>query len=128
MVSIANPDLSDQDVQIASDQHFPIYQGLLINRYRLGYMQNIPSAFPSTVWETSLVTYSGKLTLSRREIIDHAKQLVLTYGPDNLLDHPEECVMATHRYDEDFPVTEVAREAERQARRVYEFLGYSTPY
>ena len=74
------------------------------------------------------MTYSGKSTVPRREVIDHAKRIVLTYGPDNVLDHSEECVLAMYGYDDDFPVAEVAREAERQARRVYEFLGYSTPY
>ena len=70
------------------------------------------------------MTSSGKLVLSRREVIHHAKQAVLAFGPDAILDHAEECIRREHAYDVGFPVEEVAREAERQAYRVYEFLGW----
>lgn len=71
------------------------------------------------------MTYSGKTKISRREVIDHAKRAVLTFGSDNILDHAEECIGRDHAYDDGFPVAEVAEEAVRQAERVCAFLGYS---
>lgn len=61
------------------------------------------------------MTYFGKTTMPRREVIAHAKALVLNCGPAAVLNAPEECVRRAHAYDEGFPFADVGEEAVRQA-------------
>jgi hypothetical protein len=58
--------------------------------------------------------------VNRSEIIDAAKQLVLTRGPSNVLEFGPEL-------DPDAPLVVIA-EAQHQAERVYTFLGYDSPW
>jgi hypothetical protein len=64
--------------------------------------------------------------MKRNKIIDEAKQLVLSEGPSNILEFGDEYVADRQRganwtNDEAKAILE---EAVRQARRVYNFLGY----
>ena len=67
--------------------------------------------------------------MTRREIIEEAKWLVLYHGPSNILEFGNE-LFDSHtaidsprmKYKE-----EIIKEAHRQADRVYRFLGYEPP-
>ncbi len=63
--------------------------------------------------------------MTRREIIEAAKQLVLIHGPANVLEFGEELLdQALPWLDRVF----ITDEASKQAERVYDFLGYESPW
>lgn len=65
--------------------------------------------------------------LSRREITDIAKQLVLSDGPSNILEFGSEITVEKYGYREKYGQANcclIDAEAINQAKRVYTFLGY----
>lgn len=66
--------------------------------------------------------------MTRREIIEAAKQLVILHGPSNVLEFNLELVANSWGEAEEMVRLEIALEAEKQAERVYNFLGYDSPW
>lgn len=67
--------------------------------------------------------------MKRSEIVEEAKQIVLSSGPGNVLEFGTELVEQQNGgqwTDED--VEAITTEARKQARRVYAFFGYDAPY
>lgn len=67
--------------------------------------------------------------MMRREIIDEAKWSVLYHGPNNILEYGDEIFdnfipPSSHRYKYK---EKILAEAIIQAKRVFNFLGYSAP-
>ena len=70
----------------------------------------------------------NKTAMTRAEVIDQAKQIVLGHGPSNCLEFTTE-LLEGRGIAEGAPDFEtVYAEVQRQARRVYAFLGYESPF
>jgi hypothetical protein len=72
------------------------------------------------------MTREATVKLTRAQILDEAKKLVLHHGPSNVLEFGIEYVRdeaSVHRWSEE-DITAVDVEAMKQAHRVYAFLGY----
>jgi hypothetical protein len=69
--------------------------------------------------------------MTRAEIKEEAKQMVLSHGPSNVLEFGSEMVV-THAFgglDAPAELREaILTEARKQAHRVYDFLGYEAPW
>ena len=76
--------------------------------------------------DTEWVEPGERTRLTRREIIEKAKLLVLQEGPEHVLEFGDEAVERSliHPADESLLLAEAAK----QSRRVYEFLGYNAPW
>ncbi len=70
--------------------------------------------------------------MTKAEIREEAKQMVLRYGPSYVLECGGQVLAESNAYTgpDASPETRTAvlAEAHRQARRVYEFLGYEAPW
>lgn len=64
--------------------------------------------------------------MTKAEIKEAAKQLVLSRGPSNVLEFGDEFVEDDSRSGHltEADAAAIVEEAQRQARRVYNFLGY----
>lgn len=65
--------------------------------------------------------------MSRREIIEAAKQLVLANGPSNCLEFTDEMLDSYSPAGGD-DRDSIYAEVRVQAERVYRFLGYDSPW
>lgn len=66
--------------------------------------------------------------MRRRQITHHAKQMVLHVGPSNILEFGEEYLWMLPPETAKRDREAVLDEAVKQAKRVYAFLGYISPY
>jgi uncharacterized protein YcfL len=98
---------------------------VIVNAQKMSTVKNAVRVMAAIIYLFALLQL--KILMSKRNVVNHAKQIVLDYGPAVALENTAEVVQQSASDTSTEAINTLITEVRHQAKRTYRFLGYDPP-